>query len=55
VLQLLVDKGASIDVFNRDRLTARHIINLLADEIVYVTQQAADDTAGLQAGAACLS
>ena len=49
VLQLLMDKGASIDVFNRDRLTARHVVNLLADEILYVTQQAASDSAALQA------
>ncbi len=49
MLQLLLDKGASIDVFNRDRLTARHVINLLADEIIYVTQQAADEAAGSQA------
>ena len=42
VLDLLIDKGASIDSFNDSGLTARHVINLTAENILAVTQEPVD-------------
>lgn len=42
MLDLLIEKGASIDSFNDSGLTARHVINLTAEHILAVTHEPVD-------------